>query len=169
MKARIVVRQFATSLDATFQSPTLGLEVTRGSLVMALRRTSLFFGDTHHTCSDVCVWVTVWHGKVLPVVCENHQSDIPCCFLRSSIQLECCPSLALPTVCLPRTTHPVLGFLCLWAVVTATGLAPLTIVGSTLGYGGAGCTPVGGVVLLMGKARVASGPVVLGGLCTCYQ
>ena len=44
----------------------------------------------------------------------------------------------------------------LWAVVTATGLAPLTTVG--LNYGGAGVLySVNGVVLLVGFVRVASG------------
>ena len=44
MRARFVVRQFANSLDATFYSPTLGLEVTRVLLAMALSKdlTSLF-------------------------------------------------------------------------------------------------------------------------------
>ena len=35
VKARFVVRQFATSLDATFYSPTPGLDVTRVLSVMA--------------------------------------------------------------------------------------------------------------------------------------
>ena len=38
-----------------------------------------------------------------------------------------------------------------------------------MSYGGAGgMYPVGGVVLLVGFARVASGPVVLGGLCPFF-
>ena len=46
MRARFVVRQFATCLDANFYSPTPGLEVTRVLLAMALSTDlSLLFGD----------------------------------------------------------------------------------------------------------------------------
>ena len=39
-----------------------------------------------------------------------------------------------------------------------------------MSYGGAGgLHPVGGVVLLVGFASVTSGPVVLVGICPCYQ
>ena len=42
--------------------------------------------------------------------------------------------------------------------------------GFPVGYGGAGgLYLVGGVVLLVGSARVTSGPVVLGALCPCHQ
>ena len=46
MKARFVVRQFANYLDANFYSPTLGLEVTRVLLAMALSKDlTILFGD----------------------------------------------------------------------------------------------------------------------------
>ena len=39
-----------------------------------------------------------------------------------------------------------------------------------MSYGGVGgLYPLGGVVLLVGFARVTTGPVVLGGLRSCYQ
>ena len=46
VRARFVVRQFANSLDATFYSPTPGLEVTRVLLAMALSKDlTIMFGD----------------------------------------------------------------------------------------------------------------------------
>ena len=46
VRARFVVRQFANSLDANFHSPTLGLEVTRVSLAMALSKDlTILFSD----------------------------------------------------------------------------------------------------------------------------
>ena len=46
VRARFVVRQFATSLDANFYSPTPGLEVTRVLLAMALSKDLIIlFGD----------------------------------------------------------------------------------------------------------------------------
>ena len=33
----------------------------------------LTVGHTHHMCSDVCVWVTIWRGEVLCVFCENRR------------------------------------------------------------------------------------------------
>ena len=47
VRARFVVRQFANSLDASFYSPTLGLEVTRVLSAMALSKDlTILFGDT---------------------------------------------------------------------------------------------------------------------------
>ena len=47
VRARFVVRQFASSLDANFYSPTLGLEVTRVLLAMALSKDlTILYGDT---------------------------------------------------------------------------------------------------------------------------
>ena len=46
-----------------------------------------------------------------------------------SLQLEFCPSHALPAVCLLGCHR--LGSLCLWAVVAGAGLVPLTMVGFT--------------------------------------
>ena len=107
---------------------------------------SYFVGRTLHTCSDVCVEVSIWHGEVLCAVCGSttkpsdparHAS--PCCHLghaHSLIFVRPVPSLLC--ACLVATDPPpgvgyplVLGFLCLWAVLTATGLVPLTTVGFT--------------------------------------
>ena len=46
VRTRFAVRQFATSLDATFYSPTPGLEVTRVLMAMAVvKDLSILFGD----------------------------------------------------------------------------------------------------------------------------
>ena len=46
VRARFVVRQFANSLDATFYSPTPGLEVTRVLIAMALlKEITMLIGD----------------------------------------------------------------------------------------------------------------------------
>ena len=60
----------------------------------------------------------------------------------------------------PQTSHLLLGFLCLWAVVTVTGLAPLTMVDFNCGLWRCWWhVPLGGVVFLVGFSRVASGPM----------
>ena len=59
------------------------------------------------------------------------------------------------------------GVMCRWASV---GLVPLTKWVLPVSCGGAGgLNPVGGVVFLVDFARGTSGPVVLVGLCPCYE
>ena len=153
---------------------------SRGSRRRQWRWIPPLFYVAHFTCA----WMSVcWsqHGTVWSCVrflwfhnttVKPDTPHIPCCHLgqahSSSFSLPCPPCCVLAW--LPQTTHQVLGSLCLWAFVQAAGLIPLTEVGSTVSCGGAGSLyPVGGVVLLVGFARVTGGPVVLGGLCPCYQ
>ena len=96
---------------------------------------------TCHMCSDGCVLVTVRHGEVLCAVCgsttkPSYQTRHASPFAIWAKHTACfCPSRALPAVCWLGTDHPrelgihqVLGSHCLWVVVTATGLVPLTTV-----------------------------------------
>ena len=83
-------------------------------------------GRAHFACAQMVVWV-------LCVVVETTGSGtphIPTLPFGPSIQLDFCPSLALPAVCLLGCHRPPtrLGFLYLWAVVTATGRVPFTMV-----------------------------------------
>ena len=98
---------------------------------------------------------------------------IHCCHLGQAHSLNIVPPLpSLLCACLVATDHPPdvgfslsVGCCCSYRVVTVdhSGFLPV-------GHGGAGgLDPVGGVVLLMGFAFVTTGPVVLGGLCPCYQ
>ena len=106
----------------------------------AKRRYSDFW-VTHITCAQMFVCgsqcgtarLCVWFVKT--VGCGTPR--IPCCHLGSSTQLDCCPSLALPAVCLLDCHRPPTwcSVFCLWAVVGATGLAPWTIVGFNLASG----------------------------------
>ena len=93
--------------------------------------TSSCVGHTRHMCSDVCVGGSrfvcgLWKPS------DQARHAYPVAIWDQAPQLVCCPSLALPAVRLlhgQRPPHLVLGFLCLWAVVAATGLAPWSIVG----------------------------------------
>ena len=83
-----------------------------------------FLGRTLHRCSDGCVLVTMCHGEVLGQAQSlNVVPPVP--------SLLCAGMVATDH---PRElgTHQWWVF-CLWAVVTATGLVPLTIVGLTRG------------------------------------
>ena len=125
-------------------------------------------------------WVCAGHntdGEVLCAVGGVHINAvgpgtprIPCCHLGQAHSLNFVPPMrSLLCACLVATdhlrelgTHQVLGSRCLWAVVTATGLVPLTMVGFTREL--RWCwwpVPFGGVILLVGFARVSNEPGVL--------
>ena len=119
----------------------------------------VFVGRTLHMCSDVCVG-----HNLARAIWAKHTA----CFL----------SLPCPAVCLVATDHPqVLGTHQVLVFSLSVGCCCSCRAGTvdrggflTVSYGGAGGVyPVGGVVVLVGFARVTSGPVVLGGLCPCYQ
>ena len=63
-----------------------------------------------HMCSDVCVWVTIWHGEVLCAVCENRQvrhATHPLLPLGSSTQLGFVPPVPYRLcACLVAADHP---------------------------------------------------------------
>ena len=111
-----------------------------------------FVGHTLHMCLDVCVWVTIWHSEVVCAVCENRRvrhATHPLLPLGSSTQLDFVPPVpSRLCACLVATDHPpVLGCLCLWAAVAATGLPQWVVL--------VACTPLVGWSLWW--------------LCPCYQ
>ena len=116
----------------------------------------------------MCSW---WfHNKTV----GSGTPRIPSCHSGQAHSLFFCPSRALSAVCWlgchrpPGIGYPpVLGLLCLWPVVTAAGLVPLTIVVLLVSFGGAGgLYSVGGVVLLVDFVRVTSERGVLSQCCT---